>query len=253
MITLTTTIQEITLQAYSFGLYNYLFERQHNPMSRDEIFNLFEDWGKEFEACHGENFDWEMNPYYDEIDDFVMYKFDSIKADDKGLVAGAYIKYAGGIFKIISNVSKENITRGIEVEEILPCEGNEDWIITKIGVGEFDTIEVVDPDYFGIIMDTSQGHDKELVKAINKAWMEDPTTFKHILIALYTRDIEEIADSDAWDFEKILDLKGVCGNHEEELDEILAYLKINWNVEADNYLMHIADDADLDCILRFMR
>ena len=246
MITLTTTIQEITLQAYSFGLYNYLFERKYNPMSRDEIFNLFEEWGKEFEACHGENFDWDMNPYYDEIDDFVMYKFDSIKAKDKGIVVGDYIAYEGGLYKI------EGFTdRGISVMEIIPTDDRE-WETTEIGFSQLDKIEVADPSYFGI-MDTTQNHDKELVKAINRAWMENPTAFKPILIALYTRDIEEIADSEAWDFEEILDLKGVSGCREEELAELLAYLKIHWIMEAENYLMHIADDTDLRCILDFIR
>ena len=246
MITLTTTIQEITLQAYSFGVYNYLFERKYNPMSRDEILNLFEKWGKEFEACHGEDFDWEMNPYYDEIDDFVMYKFDSIKEKDESIVVGGYIAYEGGLYKI------EGFTdRGISVMEIMPTD-NKDWEVTEIGFNQFKNIEVADPSYFGI-MDTTQNHDKELVKAINRAWMENPTTFKPILIALYTRDIEEIADSEAWDFEEILDLKGVSGSREEELAEILAYLKIHWIMEAENYLMHIADDTDLRCILDFIR
>lgn len=248
MINLTTTIQEITLQAYSFGVYSYLFERQHNPMSRDEILNIFEVWGEEFEACHGEDFDWEMNPYYDEIDDFVLYKFDSIKAKDKGIVVGAYVAYEGGLYKI------EGITdSGISVMEIIPTDDAE-WQTTEIGFSQFEKIEVADPDYFGI-MDTTQNHDKELVRAINRAWMENPVAFKPILIALYTRDIEEIADSDAWDFEKILDIQGVSGSlaPDEELAELLAYLKNHWNMEAENYLMHIADDTDLECILNFIR
>lgn len=248
MINLTTTIQEITLQAYSFGVYNYLFEREHNPMSRDEILNIFEVWGEEFEACHGKDFDWEMNPYYDEIDDFVLYKFDSIKAKDKGIVVGAYIAYEGGLYKI------EDLTdRGISVMEIIPTD-DADWQTTEIGFSQLEKIEVADPDYFGI-MDTTQNHDKELVRAINRAWMENPVAFKPILIALYTRDIEEIADSEAWDFEKILEIQGVSGSlsPDEELAELLAYLKNHWNMEAENYLMHIADDTDLECILNFIR
>ena len=248
MITLTTTIQEITLQAYSFGVYNYLFERKHNPMSRDEILNLFEDWGKEFEASHGEDFDWDTNPYYDEIDEFVMYKFNTIKAEDKGIVVGAYVAYEGGLYKI------EGFNdRGVDVTEIIPTDDRE-WQTTGIGFSQFEKVEVADPDKYGI-MDTTQNHDKELVRAINKAWMENPIAFKPILIALYTRDIEEIADSEAWDFEKILEIQGVSGSlsPDEELAELLAYLKNHWNMEAENYLMHIADDLDLECILKFIR
>lgn len=247
MINLTTTIQEITLQAYHFGVYNYLFsERTHNLMTRDEIFNLFEEWGKEFEDCHGEDFDWEMNPYYDEIDDFVLYKFDSIKAKDRGIVIGAYIAYESGLYKV------EGFTdRGISVMEILPTD-NKEWEVAEIGFNQFKYVEVADPDHFGI-MDTTQSHDKELVNAINKAWVENPARFKPILIALYTRDIKEIADSEAWDFDAVLDLKGVSGSRKEELEEILAYLKTHWIMEAENYLMHIADDTDLRCILDFIR
>lgn len=233
MFNLTTTIQEITLQAYSFGLYNYLFERKYNPMSRNEILNLFEDWGKEFEACHGEGFDWDMNPYYDEIDDFVQYKFDSIKAKDESIAAGAYITYKGGLYKI------EGFTeRGISVWEIIPTDDGE-WEITEIGFSQFEKIEVASPDKCGI-MDTTQSHDKELVKAINKAWVKNPAAFKPILIALYTRDIKEIMESDAWYWT-------------DDAESVKETLHDDWDIHAENYLMHVADDTDLRCILDFIR
>lgn len=76
MINRTTTIQEITLQAYAFGIYTYLFEVKN--MSRDEILNLFAQWGTEFEYNH-RNYEWEGD-YYDEIDDFVQWKADSLSA-----------------------------------------------------------------------------------------------------------------------------------------------------------------------------
>lgn len=70
MITETTTIQEITLQAYEFGIYDYMFNEMN--MSRDEIFNLFADWGVEFTYRY-RNHDWNGD-YYDLIDDFLMEK-----------------------------------------------------------------------------------------------------------------------------------------------------------------------------------
>lgn len=72
MVTLITTIQEITLQAEAFGVYKYLFFEKN--MSRDEILNLFEKWGREFdeyEKKHVNEPDWY---YYDEIDSFVLDK-----------------------------------------------------------------------------------------------------------------------------------------------------------------------------------
>lgn len=79
MITLTTTIQEITLQAYAFGVYNLMQDDLN--MSRDEIFNTFEAWGHEFaelEEKHYEEPDWF---YYDEIDLFIQRKDKAIRAE----------------------------------------------------------------------------------------------------------------------------------------------------------------------------
>ena len=74
MITTITTIQEITLQAYDFGIYRRL--QDEKDMSRDQIFNLFEEWGKEFEKEH-EGHEWNGD-YYDEIDTFIMAKNDPL-------------------------------------------------------------------------------------------------------------------------------------------------------------------------------
>lgn len=76
MITLTTTVQEITLQAYAFGVYEHLFNAE--DMSRDEIFNLFEEWGIEFELTH-KDYPWEGDYYY-EVDKFVEMKMEVMKA-----------------------------------------------------------------------------------------------------------------------------------------------------------------------------
>jgi len=74
MINTITTIQEITLQAYDFGIYRRL--QDEKDMSRDQIFNLFEEWGKEFEKKH-EGYVWNGD-YYDEIDTFIMAKNDAL-------------------------------------------------------------------------------------------------------------------------------------------------------------------------------
>lgn len=74
MINAITTIQEITLQAYDFGIYRRL--QDEKDMSRDQIFNLFEEWGKEFEKKH-EGYEWNGD-YYNEIDTFIMAKNDAL-------------------------------------------------------------------------------------------------------------------------------------------------------------------------------
>lgn len=74
MINAITTIQEITLQAYDFGIYRRL--QDEKDMSRDQIFNLFEEWGKEFDKKH-EGYEWNGD-YYNEIDTFIMAKNDAL-------------------------------------------------------------------------------------------------------------------------------------------------------------------------------
>jgi len=72
MVTRTTTIQEITQQAYVFGIFDILFNEKNMP--RDEIFNLLEKWADEFieeENKHYMESDWF---YYDEIDIFLQNK-----------------------------------------------------------------------------------------------------------------------------------------------------------------------------------
>ena len=76
MITLTTTIQEITLQAYVMHVYNLMQDELN--MSRDEIFNTFEAWGHEFEETH-EDYEWNGD-YYDEIDKFIQRKEKALRA-----------------------------------------------------------------------------------------------------------------------------------------------------------------------------
>ena len=235
MITLTTTIQEITMQAYTFGVFNYLFEREHNAMSRDEIFNLFEKWGEEFEALEKEHEGEDDWFYYDEIDEFINKKYMELKLEDAfpfGIAVGDHISYEGGIYLITSITG-----RGIAVDEVKPGK-DPGWIVTEIGFSQHDKIKIL-PDYEEI-MDTTQNHDAELVRKINQAWNEKREQFCPILRALYARDIKEIMDSDAW-------------NWTDNADSVKETLHDEWDFHADNYLMHIADDLDLKAILTFLR
>lgn len=237
---LINTIQEITLQAYAFGIYDYFFNERN--MSRTDIFNIFVEWAKEFEDTH-KDFDWMQGSFYDEVDDFLTCRFDSIKIKDKirdafpyGIEKGDHISYEGGIFKITGFTE-----RGILVEEIKPCPGNEDWIVTEIGFAKSDKVQFL-PNYEDI-MDTTNGHDPELVAKINIAWNEKREMFGVILCALYKRDNDEILASDAFaDWNKV----------SKDYDTLYEYMEANWDIEAYNYLQHIADDTDLECILNYL-
>ena len=254
MITLITTIQEITLQAYSAGIYNYFFDRNE---SRDEIFNRFEGWGKEFEDIH-KDYKWDGD-YYDEIDDFVERKFFESKLEvlfPDGIEIGDHLSYEGGVYKITGFVPS-----GIEVEEIVPRPDNA-WCIVSLDYELAAKDGEVIKDYEEI-MDTTNGHDKELVRKINAAWNKNSEAFREILCALYARDIDEITDSDAFrnpKWEDTIAYKvsrapiGLTDNDWTLYNEmVLGEMTRDWDKYAENYLMHIADDGDLECILSFLR
>lgn len=94
---------------------------------------------------------------------------------------------------------------------------------------------------FGI-MDTGNGHNPELVRHINLLWAKKREAFKPILCALYRRDAEEILHSDAFSMEEGRDV-----------EYVKSYMEDSWDVEATNYLMHIADDTDLECIIKYIK
>ena len=222
------------MQAYSpFGIYDYLFNTCNE--SRDEIFNRFEEWGKEFEELEKEHQGEDDWYYYDEIDEFLVRKFDEIKLSHlfpAGIAVGDHIRYEGGLYKITGFEHGE-----IVVDELRPGK-DKDWIVCTIGFSQADKIKIL-PDYEEI-MDTTQNHDAELVRKINQAWNEKREQFCPILRALYDRDIKEIMDSDAWDWT-------------DNVESVKETLHDEWDFHADNYLMHIADDLDLKAILAFLR
>jgi hypothetical protein len=107
-------------------------------------------------------------------------------------------------------------------------------------------------------MDTTNGHDPELVEKINIAWIECREKFCPILCALYARDIDEITDADSFQLPEWLDCDEyhngrVTGNWAEYNTMALNQMKKEWDFFAPNYLQHIADDTDLKTILTFLR
>ena len=233
---LINTIQEITLQAYTFGIYNYLQDERN--MSRTDIFQLFVEWAEDFEKTH-ENFDWTQGSFYDEVDDYLGYKFDSMKVEDKvkeafpyGIAVNDHIIYNGGIY-LITGFSE----CGILVKEVGGVLDSE-WETTEIGFSQSDKVRIL-PNYEDI-MDTTNNHNPKLVAKINIVWNTKREQFFLILCALYKRDVQEILDSDAFTFPKY------------DTDDAYHYLKDNWDIEAYNYLQHIADDTDLECILNYL-
>lgn len=228
---LINTIQEITFQAYVMGVYDYLFNERN--MSRTDIFQMFVEWAKDFEETH-KDFDFITQGFYYEIDDFVQKKLTEIKLSylfPAGIAVGDYLTYEGGLYKITGFKSGE-----IVVDEVRP--GNDkDWIVCTIGFSQADKIKVLDGEE---IMDTTNGHDPDLVRNINQAWNEKREQFCPILRVLYDRDIKEIMDSDAW-------------NWTDDVESVKETLHDEWDFHAYNYLMHIADDWDLKAILYFLR
>lgn len=233
---LINTIQEITLQAYTFGIYNYLQDERN--MSRTDIFQLFVEWAEDFEKTH-ENFDWMQGSFYDEVDDYLGYKFDSMKVEDKvkeafpyGIAVNDYIIYNDGIY-LITGFSE----CGILVKEVGGVLDSE-WETTEIGFSQSDKVRILSN--YEDIMDATNNHNPELVAKINIAWNTKREQFFPIMCALYKRDAQEILDSDAFTFPKY------------DADDAYHYLKDNWDIEAYNYLQHIADDTDLECILNYL-
>lgn len=116
----------------------------------------------------------------------------------------------------------------------------------------FGKIEV-----FGI-MDTTNSHDENLVREINRKWVRFREHFKPILCALYERDIDEITDADSFQIPTWIETKeyndGVrSGDWSDYNSMALRDMRERWELFANNYLMHIADGQDLETICTFVR
>jgi hypothetical protein len=90
------------------------------------------------------------------------------------------------------------------------------------------------------IMNPYNSHNVELVKQINYAWEIKKENFKHILLTLMRRDIEEMVDKNCF---------GEACDVEESYEELFKKCENNWDEYAYYYLMRVADDADLELIL----
>ena len=110
---------------------------------------------------------------------------------------------------------------------------------------------------FGI-MDTTSGHNPDLVRDINIRWVEDHEMFRPILCALYERDIDEITDKDTFKIDSWISTpqykKGEkSGDWSEYNKLIVEIMRTGWQEFAYDYLMGVADDQDLSAILEFVR
>lgn len=100
------------------------------------------------------------------------------------------------------------------------------------------------------IMTPYNAHNKDLVNKINELWNseEKHNRFRIILVAYMQRDLDEMYDKNC--FGEASDEKT-----EKFFDENVntEYLNTHWEDLAECYLMRVADDADLECIIDFIR
>ena len=100
------------------------------------------------------------------------------------------------------------------------------------------------------IMTPYNGHDKNLVDKINKLWNneEKHIRFRVILSAYMLRDLDEMYDNNCF---------GEASDERTKkfFDENVnaEYLSTHWEDLAEYYHMRVADDADLECIIDFIR
>lgn len=116
------TIQELTLQAYGFGIIGFLTKEQN--FSRETIFTIIQKWAEEFDEKH-KGYDW-CGDYYDEIDDFLMRKKNGFanKYIPNELHKGSYIEYDGGLYRVL------HILDGYYEVETINGDTNEDTLQT---------------------------------------------------------------------------------------------------------------------------
>lgn len=155
------------------------------------------------------------------------------------------------IFGDLGEVARELANWTLPIENISIIT-EEDYIKRYLGNAWKEWYE-----YEETIMDTGNGHSEELVNSINHAWRKNREMFCGILCALYKRDIDEITDADSFqskewseteEYQKGLD----TGDWQDFMDMVLDKMCEEWDFYAENYLMHVADDCDLECILRYL-
>jgi hypothetical protein len=164
---------------------------------------------------------------------------------------GQYVACNGAVYRITSLTD-----RGYAVKEVRAPKDADEWETIELGFINEPKMELL-PDYEEIIDEWGDAHDPELRRKINDAWNKNREGFCPILRALYARDIDEITDHDAFQYKEWIDTpeftEGLFTNDWEDYNEMaLKHMEREWDYFADNYLNHIADDCDLECILNFL-
>ena len=100
------------------------------------------------------------------------------------------------------------------------------------------------------IMAHYNAHNKDLVDKINELWSseEKHNRFQPILVVYMLRDLDEMYDNNCF---------GEASDERTKkfFDENVnaEYLSTHWEDLAEYYLMRVADDTDLECIIDFIR
>lgn len=271
-------LQEITVVAEKFGVREKLMSKRN--MSRPDVWQLMQEWAEEFEERY-KGYDYCANntSVYDEIDAFVQEKNEDLEMPelraDQDVIDYLYLcdedKFGDGEEHPVTLHIYDGYAEGDGVRLEFPKLAD----LTPAQIAEIDAdlggrikdSGFICPDdvcialgkvvCFGI-MDTGQNHDPELVRRINLAWMVKKEAFRPILCALYERDLDEITDHDAfkipaWEEWKEYNDGLRSGEWDAYNDRAFSEMQTNWEDYAGNYLMHIADGKDLQCILDFVR
>lgn len=272
-------IQEMTVVAEAQGVRTELMER---GKSRPDVWFLMQKWADEFMAKY-ENYDYAAHgtSLYDEIDDFMAKKWDEYKRPkvrrDADYVETDFIEIVDEKYFGDSKPHSIRVTTydGVARADGITLEYPKVWALTDDQIREIDEYTggritdsgVVNPwdvcvkfgkiVHFGVISTWGDGHNPDLVARINRAWVEEKERFKLILQALYERDIDEITDADCFFYDQWKEwpeyAHGFDTNDWRPYNKrALEVMKEKWDFYADNYLDHIADDADLSSILFFL-
>lgn len=119
------------------------------------------------------------------------------------------------IDNIIAENESEALSKALKMAENMP-------VIDYGELVDFTQPCVTDVEDIIPIMDTSNNHNKELVNKINKAYFANRSEFESIVALLMARDKAECEEKDV-------------------------------NKDVHLYLMRVADDEDLVCILKYLR
>ena len=275
----TESIQEITVLAETNGIRAELMA--DGTMSRDEVWDLMRVWADEFDESHkGFDYAGHNTSFYDEVDKFVADKYYALihpyKLCTDPMVSDIILD-GNELFGVNREVYvKFHICDGYATADGVRIEYPKVADLTPAQIAEMDEYlggrikdsGCVCPEDVALwcgkivsvtkIMDTLNAHNPELVAKINAAWIEKKNKFEWIMKALYDRDIDEITDHDAFQYKEWLDTMQyehgkLTGDWSDYMTMALEDMWCCWSDYAQNYLMHIADDGDLETILGFLR